>query len=89
MVIAFEELRKLKDSLPHGSMERIASELNVTVQSVRNYFGATDFSQGSFVGVHYEPGTEGGVVMLDDDTIFLKALQILSEYREAGETIYN
>ncbi len=37
--ITFNELRRLKDSLPDGSTHRIADELNVTVQTVRNYFG--------------------------------------------------
>ena len=35
--ITFNELRRIKDSLPDGSMHRIADELNVTTQTVRNY----------------------------------------------------
>ena len=32
--ITFNELRRIKDSLPDGSMHRIADELNVTTQTV-------------------------------------------------------
>ena len=37
--ITFNELRKIKDSLPSGSMHRIADELNMSVETVRNFFG--------------------------------------------------
>mgnify|MGYP000319260227 FL=1 len=39
--ITFNELRRIKDSLPSGSMHRIADELNMTVETVRNFFGDT------------------------------------------------
>lgn len=42
--ITFNELRRIKDSLPDGSMHRIADELNVTTQTVRNYFGGSNYS---------------------------------------------
>lgn len=35
--ITFNELRKIKDSLPSGSMHRIADELNLSVETVRNF----------------------------------------------------
>lgn len=35
--ITFNELRKIKDSLPTGSMHRIADELNISVETVRNF----------------------------------------------------
>jgi hypothetical protein len=45
--ITFNELRKIKDSLPSGSMHRIADELGLNVDTVRNFFGGhgtiTDF----------------------------------------------
>ncbi len=37
--ITFNELRKIKDSLPTGSMRRIAEELGLNVDTVRNFFG--------------------------------------------------
>lgn len=37
--ITFNELRRLKDSLPDGSTHRIADELGISVETVRNYFG--------------------------------------------------
>ena len=39
--ITFNELRKIKDSLPSGSMHRIADELGLHVDTVRNFFGDT------------------------------------------------
>ena len=77
--ITFNELRRIKDSLPTGSMHRIADELNLSVETVRNFFGGQNFKQGESVGIHLEPGPDGGLVMLDDTTVLDKALQILQE----------
>ena len=77
--ITFNELRKLKDSLPTGSMHRIADELNLSVETVRNFFGGHNFENGQSVGIHLEPGPDGGIVMLDDTTVLEKALQILQK----------
>ena len=77
--ITFNELRKLKDSLPTGSMHRIADELNLSVETVSNFFGGHNFENGQSVGIHLEPGPDGGIVMLDDTTVLEKALQILQE----------
>ena len=83
--ITFNELRKLKDSLPRGSMHRIADELNMSVETVRNFFGGHNFVNGQSVGIHLEPGPDGGLVMLDDTTVLDKALQILKESQEEQE----
>lgn len=80
--ITFNELRRIKDSLPSGSMHRIADELNMTVETVRNFFGGHNFKNGKSVGIHLEPGPGGGLVMLDDTTVLEKALQILRETEE-------
>ena len=80
--ITFNELRRIKDSLPSGSMHRIADELNMTVETVRNFFGGHNFKNGKSVGIHFEPGPDGGLVMLDDTTVLEKALQILRETEE-------
>ena len=40
--ISFNDLRQLKDSLPDGTMHLIADRLNITVQTVRNYFGGAN-----------------------------------------------
>ena len=77
--ITFNELRKIKDSLPSGSMHRIADELGVDVETVRNFFGGQNFKDGQSVGLHIEPGPDGGIVMLDDTTVLEKALEILKE----------
>ena len=77
--ITFNELRQLKDSLPDGSVHRIADKLNVTVQTVRNYFGGSNYDFGKNQGVHIEPGPNGGIVVLDDPTIYDMALEILKK----------
>ena len=77
--ITFNELRRIKDSLPDGSIQRIADELGLKVETVRNYFGG----HGRSCGFHIEPGPDGGLVVLDDTTIFERALQILAESQDA------
>ena len=77
--ITFNELRKIKDMLPHGSMQRIAEELNISIDTVRNYFGADNYEEGgSSAGIHLEQGPDGGIVKLDDTTILGKAKAILN-----------
>jgi hypothetical protein len=73
MIITFNELRRIKDRLPSGSSQRIADELGIDVDTVRNY------ESKECVGVHFEPGPDGGVVTLDDTTILDVAMRILSE----------
>ncbi len=77
--ITFNELRKIKESLPEGSMHKIADELNLTVQTVRNYFGGTNYEYGNNCGLHIEPGPNGGYVVLDDTQILDMALEILKQ----------
>lgn len=83
--ITFNELRKIKDSLPSGSMHRIADELGMSVETVRNFFGGQNFKNGQSVGIHLEPGPDGGLVMLDDTTVLDKALQILKDCQQINE----
>ena len=83
--ITFNELRRLKDSLPDGSTHRIADELGISVETVRNYFGGHNFKDGKSCGIHIEPGPDGGLVVLDDTTIFERALKILAENEEVSE----
>ena len=55
--ITFNELRKIKDMLPHGSMQRIAEDLGISTDTVRNYFGADNYDNGgSSAGIHVEQG---------------------------------
>jgi len=76
--ISFNELRKIKDSLPDGSMHKIAEKLGVTVETVRNYFGGQDFINGGTVsGIHIEPGPDGGIVILDDTAILSMAREMI------------
>ena len=62
--ITFNELRRLKDSLPDGSMHRI---------------GGVNYQYGNNQGLHIEPGPDGGIVVLDDTTIYDMAVKILEE----------
>lgn len=79
--ITFNELRKLKDSLPSGSMTRIAEELGLERETVRNYFGGHNYRDGKSCGIHIEPGPDGGLVMLDDTQILDIAYRILEEQK--------
>lgn len=79
MNITFEELRRIKHALPTGSIARIAQELDMDEQTVRNYFGAHNYQDGQIVEFHLEPGPNGGIVHLEDTTILERARQILAE----------
>jgi hypothetical protein len=79
MNITFNELRKIKHSLPTGSVRRIAEELKIDEQTVRNYFGAKKYVNGDIVGQHVQPGPDGGIVTLDDETILNLARKIIEE----------
>ena len=79
MVITFNELRRIKDKLPSGSSQRIADELGIDVDTVRNYFGGKHYEDKGNVGIHVEQGPDGGVVTLDDTTILDAAMRILNQ----------
>lgn len=79
MNITFNELRRIKDNLPDGSIHRIAKELDLNVETVWNYFGGYSHRKGEPMGVHLEEGPDGGVVALDDTRILDLANTILSE----------
>lgn len=82
MNITFNELRKIKDNLPVGSIRVIAQRLNISEDTVRNYFGGGHYKTGDCVGFHIEQGPQGGVVSLDDTTIYDMAVTILDEQKE-------
>jgi hypothetical protein len=79
MTITFNELRKIKDRLPDGSMKKIAENLNISVETVRNYFGGANYDKGQSVGIHVEQGPDGGLVLIEDTTILNMAKKILAE----------
>ena len=79
MNITFNELRRIKDQLPDGSIHRIARELDLNVETVWNYFGGYSHPEGRPMGVHIEEGPNGGVVALDDTRILAIASRIVSE----------
>jgi hypothetical protein len=67
--ITFSNLRKIKDQLPDGSIREIAGKLNLSEETVRNYFGGWNFDRGQSAGIHIEKGPEGGIVTIEDTTI--------------------
>jgi len=80
MYITFNELRKIKHSLPTGSVKRIAEQLKTDEQAIRNYFGAKKYdNNGEIVGKHIQPGPDGGIVHLEDTVILEAAKKILEE----------
>ena len=76
----FNRLRDVKDSLPHGSMAVIASELGVTADEVRAFFNGEGTPES---GYHIEPGPDGGIVVLNDTRILEIALRIAWEVKNA------
>ena len=76
-IITFNKLREIKNQLPEGSIHVIADKLNLSVQTVRNYFGGTTYDAGENMGLHIEPGPDGGYVTLDDSKILDMAQEIL------------
>lgn len=79
MNITFDELRDIKHKLPHGSITRLAEELSMDEQTIRNYFGAHDYKDGDIADAHIQPGPKGGIVHLEDTTILEAARAILAE----------
>ena len=75
--ITFNELRKIKDSLPDGSIKKLALEFAVSEETVRNYFGGANYTNGMTVGIHMEPGPNGGIVLLDDTAILDRAKELI------------
>ncbi len=79
MTLTFNELRKIKNRLPHGAIRRIANNLNMNEETVRNYFGGTNYREGETIGIHYEQGHDGGIVTIDDTTILDIAIKMTEE----------
>jgi len=77
--ITFNELRKIKDSLPDGAIKQIAHEFELSEETVRNYFGGANYTNGTAVGIHMEPGPNGGIVLIDNTDILERAKEILQE----------
>ena len=78
--ITFSQLRKIKDQLPDGSIRRIADDLHITEETVRNYFGGANYTHGTSVGIHLEPGPNGGIVLIDDASILERAQEMIASH---------
>ncbi len=70
----FNRLRSVKDSLPHGSMDAIGKELNISADEVRAYFNGEGIAD-----YHMEAGPEGGIVTFSNTRILEVALRIAWE----------
>ena len=70
-------------------MRTIAEDLDLNVETVRNYFGGKNYVKGKSVGIHIEPGPDGGIVELDDTTILEYAQDILEGKKSVRITSYN
>ncbi len=79
MNITYNELRQIKHNLPTGSVSRIAKTLNLDEQTVRNYFGASDYDDGDIAGKHVQPGPNGGIVNIENTMILDLAKKIIQE----------
>jgi len=77
MNITFDELRQIKHSLPTGSISKIAQDLEIDEQTVRNYFGGDHYNNGDVAGLHIEPGPSGGIVHVEDTRIIEAARKII------------
>lgn len=79
MNITYNELRTIKHKLPTGSVSRIAKTLAMDEQTVRNYFGASDYDDGGIAGKHVQPGPNGGIVNIENTAIIELAKKIIKE----------
>lgn len=79
MNITFKELRSIKHSLPTGSVSRIAKQLDVTEQTIRNFFGAQKYESGEIGAWNLQSGPEGGIMNIRDTRILDAANAIISE----------
>ena len=76
MNIALEELRKIKHQLPTGSVKKIADELQLEEQAVRNYFGADKYTSSEAI---VDRHIQAGVVHLEDTRILDAANRIIRD----------
>jgi len=76
--ITFNKLREIKDQLPDGGVKDIAWKLEMNEETVRNYFGGSNFERGESIGIHLEQGPDGGLVTFDDTTILEIAERMIS-----------
>jgi hypothetical protein len=80
MNITFDQLRQIKHQLPTGSIAKMAKELNMDEQAIRNYFGADKYSSSQgIVDRHIQSGPDGGIVHLEDTKILDLATKIIKE----------
>ena len=78
VTLTFKELRNIKHALPTGSISKIAQNLNLEEQTVRNFFGAKK-TPGEVAKWHLQAGPEGGIVKISDTTILDMAKKIIDQ----------
>ena len=89
MNISFNELRRIKHSLPTGGVKMIATKLNMDEQTVRNYFGAKKFKDGDIGPWHIQPGPDGGIVNIKDTSILDAANSLIKELESSKQAVDN
>lgn len=85
MHITYDELRNIKHQLPTGSVSKIASELGISEQTVRNYFGAHKYENGEIIDHHIQPGPNGGIVELKNTDILKAAQRLIEEHNKVNQ----
>ena len=78
MYITYDELRDLKHLLPTGSVKLIASQLDISENRVRNFFGGNRKDPSVIVDLHRQPGPNGGLYYTDETKIIELARRIIS-----------
>ncbi len=84
MNILFSELRELKDMLPPGSMNRIAQDLHITPNAVRNFFGGTYYESENPFGIHIEKCPNGAIVHIENPVIYDCAVGLIAQARRVA-----
>ena len=81
MEISLQELKRIKHALPVGAITRIANDLNIEEQIVRDFFvGRQPKNRKEIVEFHRDDKSHNsGLVHFEDISILSIALQIIEE----------
>ena len=78
--ITLDELRALKDALPHGAIESIAQSLAIPPEQVRAFLAAASLPGADpRAAIHAERGPAGGTLCAPHDDIIRAARNLLQQ----------
>ena len=78
--ITLDELRALKDALPHGAIDTIAQELAIPPEQVRAFLAAASLPGADpRAAIHAERGHAGGTLCAPHDDILRAARNLLQQ----------